>query len=560
MKNKLIKQIFILFNVLIFILCTTFFVGTTSIVKSLGSNDSRLLENFNGYYLKFILIMFILMLAVSYIVVKVFINKAYSSIEQISEIIDKISKGEFANTIPEEGMLKPIGVSVNVIVKNTKKILSDLLQISQKNRSISNTLNKNVLDSNQATENIASSIISVAETATTQADSTTSTRNNTSEMAENSSVIAQKAQNTKNVAGEMVETIKENQKIFGTMIQKIKGTGNVSKNLAQNVNILEGEAEEISKITDAVTEISERTNLLALNAAIEAARAGEHGKGFSVVADEVRKLAEQSSESAGEIRNLIEKITHQISNITQEAEKQSKDVEADILYAEKSKESFNKIISSTDETYNSVEEIYNLADNNTVLAQDVDELMETIAFGAEQSASMTEEISATVQQQSASINEITELVKEMNICTDKIDSELKSFVTGITVKESQKRLVDEGFRVLERISKEISSNNLSLDNYSNICRTYAEKNNQFEYIGVINKEGIMKSANVSITKENDDFSHRPYFKKAILGEKYASKPYISSVSYNYCIAIAIPLKNKNGDIEAVIMGDVCIEQ
>ncbi|MCS4517528.1 hypothetical protein JTS98_03925 [Clostridium botulinum] len=73
-------------------------------------------------------------------------------------------------------------------------------------------------------------MISVAETATTQADSTTSTRNNTSEMAENSTVIAEKAQNTKNIAEEMVKTIKENQKTFETMIYKIKSTGDVSKN------------------------------------------------------------------------------------------------------------------------------------------------------------------------------------------------------------------------------------------------------------------------------------------------------------------------------------------
>ncbi|MHB8001481.1 methyl-accepting chemotaxis protein [Clostridium botulinum] len=560
LKNKLIKQIALLFNVLILILCATFFVGTKSILKGLENNDPNLLASFSSSYLRFIAIMFIIMLAVSYIVVKVFVTKAYNSIEEVAEIIYRVSKGEFATKIPEEGILEPIGVSVNAIVRNTKKILSDLLQISQKNRIISNTLHENALDSNQATENIASSVISVAETATTQADSTTSTRNNTSKMAENSTIIAEKAQNTKNIAEEMVKTIKENQKTFETMIYKIKSTGDVSKKLAKNVRILESEAEEISKITDVVTEISERTNLLALNAAIEAARAGEHGKGFSVVADEVRKLAEQSSESAGEIRKLIEKITYQITNITEEAEKQSKEVEEDIAYADEPKESFNEIISSTDETYNSVEQIYDLSDKNTTISKEVDQLMETIASGAQQSASMTEEISAAVEEQSASINEITQLIKEMNVCTDEIDSELKAFVTNITIKEEQKRLVNEGFNILEKVSREINSNNLSVDACSNICKQYVEANNQFEYIGVIDKEGIMKSANVPITKGNDDFSHRPYFKKAILGEKYASKPYISSVSYNYCIAIAIPLKDRNGNIQAVAMGDVCIEQ
>ncbi|WP_251861253.1 methyl-accepting chemotaxis protein [Clostridium sp. Marseille-Q2269] len=560
LKNKLIKQIAILFNILILILCGTFFIGTKFILKGLGSNNSTLIASFNSFYLKFIILMFILMLVVSYIVVRVFVSKAYSSIEKVAEITDRVSKGEFATRVPETGLLEPIGASVNGIVQNTKKILSDLLQISQKNRIISNTLNQNALDTNQASENIASSVTSVAETATTQADSATSTRNNTSDMAENSAVIAEKAQNTKDIAGQMVETIKENQKTFETMIYKIKTTEEVSKKLATNVRILEDEATEISKITDVVTEISERTNLLALNAAIEAARAGEHGKGFSVVADEVRKLAEQSSQSAGEIRKLIEKITYQISNITEEAEKQSKEVEEDIIYADESKQSFGRIISATDETYSSVEQIYDLAHKNTTISKEVDQLMETIASGAQQSASMTEEISAAAEEQAASINEITELIKEMNGCTDKIDSQLKAFVTGITIKEDQIQLVNDGFNILKNIGGEISSSGLNVDSCSNVCKKYADENIQFEYIGIINKDGIMKSANIPITKGNDDFSHRPYFKKAILGEKYSSEPYISSVSYNYCIAIAIPLKNKDGNIDAVIMGDVCIER
>ncbi len=67
-------------------------------------------------------------------------------------------------------------------------------------------------------------------------------------------------------------------------------------------------ANEIGRVTEAITEISEQTNLLALNATIEAARAGEVGKGFAVVANEIKDLARQTSEATEEIKAKIEGI------------------------------------------------------------------------------------------------------------------------------------------------------------------------------------------------------------------------------------------------------------
>jgi methyl-accepting chemotaxis protein len=78
------------------------------------------------------------------------------------------------------------------------------------------------------------------------------------------------------------------------------------KKTVDQVNDLGRAAEEISKVTEVITEISEQTNLLALNATIEAARAGDTGKGFAVVANEIKELAGQTAKATNDIRSRIE--------------------------------------------------------------------------------------------------------------------------------------------------------------------------------------------------------------------------------------------------------------
>ncbi|KRF54644.1 hypothetical protein ASG97_04370 [Bacillus sp. Soil745] len=64
----------------------------------------------------------------------------------------------------------------------------------------------------------------------------------------------------------------------------------------------------VFRVTNAISKISEQTNLLSLNASLEAARAGESGKGFAVVANEVRSLADGSKEATKNIQAIIQSI------------------------------------------------------------------------------------------------------------------------------------------------------------------------------------------------------------------------------------------------------------
>lgn len=114
------------------------------------------------------------------------------------------------------------------------------------------------------------------------------------------------------------ETVERGMEIVEALNQKAIILSENSDNVYKMMNDLKEKSNEIRKISEFISGISDQTNLLSLNAAIESARAGEAGRGFSVVADEIRKLAAQSRESANNIAGIINELQRQ-SDLSVEA-------------------------------------------------------------------------------------------------------------------------------------------------------------------------------------------------------------------------------------------------
>jgi len=109
------------------------------------------------------------------------------------------------------------------------------------------------------------------------------------------------AESTRLSAQQLMHSVKEFERFQSDMEQTAQATRELSH-----------AADQVTSITDTISNISSQTNLLALNAAIEAARAGDHGRGFAVVADEVRQLAKRTEEATSEISGLVEGISNSV--------------------------------------------------------------------------------------------------------------------------------------------------------------------------------------------------------------------------------------------------------
>ncbi len=114
----------------------------------------------------------------------------------------------------------------------------------------------------------------------------------------NASMVASASEQMSTTIGQIAKNVEEAFQISGTAVTQAEET-------SQRMNELAEVAQSISRVTETITDISDKTNLLALNATIEAARAGEAGKGFAVVATEIKDLAAQTAEATNDIKNQV---------------------------------------------------------------------------------------------------------------------------------------------------------------------------------------------------------------------------------------------------------------
>jgi len=212
------------------------------------------------------------------------------------------------------------------------------------------------------------------------------------EMSSNMNSVAAASEQASTNISMVTDSASQMQGTLGEVAANCEKARNISDDAATQVDSASGRvallgnaAEEISKVTEVITDIAEQTNLLALNATIEAARAGEDGKGFAVVAGEIKSLAGQTAQATRDIKSKIVGI--QVS---------------------------------TDDTIQDVKKI-------TAIISDVNEIVTAIAAAIEEQSASATQVALNIEQASTGIGEVNGNVAH----SSQVSSEIAKDISGL---------------------------------------------------------------------------------------------------------------------------------
>ncbi len=223
------------------------------------------------------------------------------------------------------------------------------------------------------------------------------------EIAQNSGSSAERAEDTKQQAGEGAQITKECENTMANVRDE-------SLHVRVTMNELADHAQSINAIMGVISDIADQTNLLALNAAIEAARAGEAGRGFAVVADEVRKLAEKTITSTADVATAItaiqqstevnvkqvDSMVNRIENVTNLTVSSGEALNGILLMAEESADGIRAIATASEEQSATSDEIAKSIVSVTDIASGTSEAMLEASRVVQSLTEQTHELSMLV--------------------------------------------------------------------------------------------------------------------------------------------------------------------
>ncbi|MDY0288639.1 MAG: methyl-accepting chemotaxis protein [Sphaerochaeta sp.] len=249
------------------------------------------------------------------------------------------------------------------------------------------------------TGNVASSVaVSAEEQSAISVEQAGSITEISSTMDEFTTSMIQVADNAKAVSetfSGMFQHVRESSSLIDSTAENISFISDDNERNIDNIMNLKQRSQDISKVMEIISNISDQTKIIAFNAALEASSAGEYGKRFGVVAAEIRRLAENVISSTSSIDTIINDIQKLADQMVVASEKTTKNINQGLRNSKESVETMNTVVESIENSHESTKQIAFSVQQQQSAAAQIQSGLKEISLGAQQNSEAIQGLNET---------------------------------------------------------------------------------------------------------------------------------------------------------------------
>jgi len=323
-----------------------------------------------------------------------------SRLNNLVEALENIAggDGDLTRTMAEEGNdeVARIGKAFNRFSNNMRK---DIQQISGASEHVY-----------QLVEQLRGIYQSTSDGMLKQQSETDMVATAMNQMAASVDEISRTASAASDAAKSADEHVADGKQVVQQAESSITNLAAQVEQVAEVINRLENDSENIGSVLDVIRGIAEQTNLLALNAAIEAARAGEQGRGFAVVADEVRTLANRTQQSTEEIQKMIESLQAGSRNAVEAMTRGREQTQSSVEHTRKVSETLDAIAQAVSSIHEMNMSVASATEEQSAVSQEVNQNITSIHDVTTDHVASSQTVSATNDQLAAVAEQLHQMV------------------------------------------------------------------------------------------------------------------------------------------------------
>lgn len=386
-------------------------------------------ENFKST-IYFALTAFMVILVVSVGICAWIVRSIVKPIRMLGKEIRLVAEGDLTKEeirLPSKNEFNSLADAFNIMSRNLKDIISKVItatkDIADTAVVAEQTSNRNIKNSLEITCSAEDINTRMHE----QSGEIEKIRNQMQEMKQISIQISEDIEKIDIRTKGSKNRAEEGNQSIAAFVEQLQQVNETVSQIAGAAETFGTNTQEVNKILDGISTISQQTKLLSLNASIEAARAGEAGRGFSVVAQEINILAERTVELVNAIAGIVESLEDSMKDMTSKMELGISQLDKGNTMAAQTQDKFREILKDAGQTNEEIRNVHRMVENFAQSAVDVADSMVEVGGIIEENTKMTERIVTTVEDQTESQKQLSSKVQMLDELVNGLTSTTSKF-------------------------------------------------------------------------------------------------------------------------------------